>query len=480
LKLLRSIDTISGKLMIRFTIIILVTLFILAISLSYLFQNYYYGSTEKKFIDQGNKIAALLQRSLYEGNYDETLFFLRDSQRFFEGNVWIVDSKGLILVTTQQKELQGVRLNKNEVKQVFQGKIVKKRGFSYYFGEPVLFVAVPINFANKVVGAVFVYSPLAGIGSTLNDLRRLVLYAALIAIILTLILSFTLSKSFSRPLKRMQKISLNMAHGDFDERVVIESEDEVGQLAQSFNYLADKLQETIASLQEKEEQQRRFVADVSHELRTPLTSIQGFVKALRDGVYESEQDKEEYYQIILSEVKRLIRLVNDLLDLSQIELGQIKMEMEILDLKGIIKNSIRNLMPKIKDKELRIVIELADDLPLVFADRDRIEQVLINLISNAIDFTPQGETIKVISKREDDEVLVMIKDTGPGIPVEELNNIWNRFHKVDKARTRDRGGTGLGLSIVREIIRHHQGEVWVESELGKGSTFIFSLLVADK
>ncbi|WP_134116651.1 sensor histidine kinase [Orenia marismortui] len=479
MKLLKRINTISGKLMILFTIIILFTLFILGGLLSYLVKGYYYDSTEKKFIDQGNKISKLVQKSLYEGNYDETISFLRNSQRFFEGNVWIVDSKGLILATTQQKELQGVRLNKEEVKQVFQGKIVKKRGFSNYFDEPVLFVAVPIIFSKKVIGAVFVYSPLAGITSTLSDLKDLIQYAAFIAIILTLLLSFTLSKSFSKPLKKMQKISLNMAHGDFDERVKINSKDEVGQLASSFNYLADKLQETIASLQNKEELQRRFVADVSHELRTPLTSIQGFVKALRDGVYDSKADKEEYYQIVLTEVKRLIRLVNDLLNLSQIELGQIKMDIKGLDLKVVIRRSIRNLLPRIKEKDLKIRIDLSKDLPLVLADRDRVEQVLINLVSNAIDFTPKGEEIKISSELKDDRVLVMIEDNGPGIPKDEIDDIWNRFHKVDKARTRDRGGTGLGLSIVREIIRQHQGEVWVESKIGEGSIFGFSLLAGD-
>ena len=461
--------------MIRFIVIILLTLLILGFALSYLFQDYYYNSKEQKFINQGKKVAKLVQKSLYKGNYEETISFLKNSQQFFEGNVWIVDSKGLVLVTTQREELQGVRLNKTEVKQVFQGKIISKRGFSNYFDEPMLFTAVPIVVEEKVLGAVFVYSPLAGISSTLVELKQLLFYAALIAISLTFILSFTLSKRFSKPLKIMKQIAVNMAHGDFEERVNIKSDDEVGQLARSFNYLANRLKSTINSLQEKEEQQRRFVADVSHELRTPLTSIQGFVKALRDGVYESEVDKEEYYTIVLGEVKRLIRLVNDLLDLSQIELGQIKMDLKELDLKPVINNSVRNLIPKIKEKELDIKIDLADELPVVAADKDRIEQVLINLISNAIDFTPQQGEIKINIQEGVKKIAVTVEDTGPGIPEEDLNSIWNRFHKVDKSRSREKGGTGLGLSIVREIIRQHQGQVWVENKEEKGAKFGFSL-----
>ncbi|WP_245579480.1 sensor histidine kinase [Halonatronum saccharophilum] len=469
-------NSISTKLMIRFTVIIIFTLFILGISLSYLFQEYYYDSNEETFINQGEEIAKLVQSSLHEGNYEETIEFLKNSQRFFEGNAWIVDSKGLILAATQRRELQGVKLKKEEVEKVLKGETIKKRGFSDYFDEPVLLVAVPIDFEDSVIGAVFVYAPLAGISETLDDVKKLILYAALIAIVLTSILSFTLSRSFSKPLKNMKRIAVNMAHGEFDERIGVSSSDEVGQLANSFNYLAERLKNTIHSLQKKEELQRRFVADVSHELRTPLTSIQGFVKALRDGVYESKEDKEEYYEIILGEVRRLIRLVKDLLDLSQIELEQINMDLTPIDLGVIIKNSIRNLMPKIREKDLKIKIDIPKVLSNVIADRDRVEQVLINLTSNAIDFSPSGDQIQISVQEDVDRVLVSIKDFGPGIPKKELEGIWNRFHKVDKARTRDRGGTGLGLSIVREIIRQHKGEVWVESVVGQGAKFTFALL----
>ena len=463
--------------MIRFVIIIIVTLIIIAVSLSYLFQDYHFKNKEESFIEQGEKIAALLENSFYEGNYTETFNFLQETKDFFEGNVWIVDSKGIIVVTTQREELEGVRLNKEEVEQVYQGNVISKRGFSEYFEEPVLFTAVPISFADEVIGAVFVYSPLSGVSRTLVEMRRLIMYAALIAIVLAFILSFTLSENFSKPLKQMKKIAVNMAHGDFDQRVDIESDDEIAQLAHSFNYLADELEEKIDSLKKKERQQRRFVVDVSHELRTPLTSIQGFVKALRDGVYETEADKEEYYHIILDEVKRLIRLVNDLLDLSQIELGQIKMNFEAINLNELIESTIKNLGPSIRDKDLTITKDLADDLANAKADKDRIGQVLINLLSNAIDFTPKGEQIIIKTKEEADYIIVLIKDTGPGIPEAEKEDIWNRFHKVDKSRTRKdcKSGTGLGLSIAREIIKLHQGKIWVEDAEEQGSVFGFKL-----
>ncbi len=474
MKLLKF-DTISGKLMIRFVVIVLITILILGGLFAYLFQNYYYTNKERDFVDQGKKIADLVQNSLYKGNYEATMSFLHNSRRFFSGEVWIVNSQGLVLATTQEKKFQGVRLNKAELKQVFNGEIITKRGFSRYFDEPMLFTAVPIVIEKQVIGAVVVYSPLAGLASNLNELKQMLIWAALGAVILALLISYTLAQRFSEPLKEMKQKAVDMAHGNFSQRVEIDSDDEIGQLASSFNYLGNKLEATIDSLQEKEQLQQQFVADVSHELRTPLTSIQGFIKALHDGVYESETDRREYYAIILKEVKRLIRLVNDLLDLSRIELGQIKMELKSVDLATIIDNTVKNLEPSWQEKELTVTVDLPDELPTVKADKDRIEQVLINLISNAIDFTPQGEQIEIWGQVTAEKVEIYVADTGPGIPPDELEDIWNRFHKVDKARTSDQGGMGLGLSIVQEIIRQHEGQVWVDSEEGIGSVFGFSL-----
>ncbi|GAB6138471.1 sensor histidine kinase [Halanaerobaculum tunisiense] len=478
MKLNKSLNSISSKLLVRFVVVSLVTLLVLGAALAYLFQDYYYSNREEEFINQGKKIANLVQSSLHKGNYQQTLSFLKNSRRFFTGEVWVVNSKGLVLGTTQEEKFEGVQLEKEEIRQVFQGQIISKRGFSRYFDEPMLFTAVPIIFQQRVIGAVFVFSPLAGLSATLKELTWLLVYAALISVALASVLSFTLSKRFSRPLQKMKEIAVRMAHGNFSQRVEINSNDEIGQLATSFNYLADKLEETIASLQEKEQLQKRFVANVSHELRTPLTSIRGFIQALQDGVYEDKEDREEYYAIISQEVQRLIRLVNDLLDLSRIELGQIKMEEETVDLKSLLTSVVKNLKPTLEEKELEIDLELPTADILVWADQDRIEQVLINLISNAIDFTPAQGQITIQLQKKEQQVEVLIQDTGPGIPEDDLDDIWNRFHKVDKARVSTKGGTGLGLSIVEEIITRHDGQVWVTSQVGVGSTFGFSLPLA--
>ncbi|SJZ60204.1 HAMP domain-containing sensor histidine kinase [Selenihalanaerobacter shriftii] len=580
---------IFGKLMARFVAVILVTLIVLGIFLTYTFEDYYFKNKEKEFITQGNKVADLVEQSLCNGNYEQTVAYLRRASVFLEGRVWITDSKGLILAASNHSQnWKGVKLKKEEVKKVLNGKTLIRKGMSKMFNQPVLSVAVPVVVNNKVVGAVFVYSPLSGVSGIIGKLQELLFFATLMAIVLAVILSFTFSKSLLTSLNRVNRAALKLAEGKFNTRVETNTNDEIEQLGRTFNYLAGELEDTMAKLnQEKnklesilvsmnegvvainqeqeiiltnpqatklldlsedkfdkklegiiqdkellnifnnsleneevtiseftldhlqqpirilvhvspifannqllgvvgvmqdisdrwelEQLQKEFVANVSHELKTPLTSIQGFVKAIRDKVVVDEKDQEEYLNIILSEVKRLTRLVNDLLDLSQIESGQITMNISEYDLGKTIEQTILNLQPQIDKKELNIITNIPDiDLNLLM-DRDRIGQVLLNLLNNAITFTPKEGKIKVKVKEIGTKVKVSIEDNGPGIPEEELKYIWNRFHKVDKARTRTSNGTGLGLSIVKEIIEQHQGQITVESELDKGTKFSFIL-----
>jgi two-component system sensor histidine kinase ResE len=580
---------IFGKLMARFVAVILVTLIVLGIFLTYTFEDYYFKNKEEEFILQGQKVANLVGQSLCNGNYSQTVSYLKRASEFLEGRVWITDSQGLILAASQQSQnWQGVKLEKEEVKKVLNGKVITRKGNSPLFDQPVLSVAVPVTMNEQVRGAVFVYSPLAGITGLMGKLQELLFFATLMAIILALILSFTFSKSLLTPLNHVNRAALKLAKGEFDTRVETGSNDEIDQLGRTFNYLASELKSTIAELnQEKnkiesilvsmnegviainqdkeiiltnpqaeillnfsqqnsgsdlnevienkelldifnsalnkqevaiseftfdyfqkpvrvlvhvapifandellgvvgvmqdiserwelEQLQKEFVSNVSHELKTPLTSIQGFVKAIRDKVFKDEESEEEYLNIILGEVKRLTRLVNDLLDLSQIESGQIAMNIGEYNLKEIIQQTILNLQPQIDKRNLNIITEAPDNDLNIFADRDRIEQVLLNLLNNAISFSSDKEEVKIKVEDIGEKVKVSIEDNGPGIPEEELKYIWNRFHKVDKSRTRNESGTGLGLSIVKKIIEQHQGRVTVESEVGKGSKFSFIL-----
>jgi len=231
----------------------------------------------------------------------------------------------------------------------------------------------------------------------------------------------------------------------------------------------------ITDLKNQEKMRIEFVANVSHELRTPLTSIKGFVETLKDGAIDDPKINRKFLSIIEKHTERLNNLINDLLQLSQIEFKETKMELQKTNLKELVEEVLFDLKGAIEQKEHKIVIDIPPDLDQVEADPERIKQVFINLLDNAIKFTPQNGNICIRAKAKGKYIQVEISDTGIGIPQEHQKRIFERFYRVDKARSRKLGGTGLGLSIVKHIIYAHGGEVGVESEPGKGSKFFFTL-----
>ena len=213
-----------------------------------------------------------------------------------------------------------------------------------------------------------------------------------------------------------------------------------------------------------------------HELRMPTTAIR-FVEALLDGLAEDKESQERYLQVILDETIRLNRLITDLLDLSRLETGQLSWPLEPIELRPLLQEVSTKLQPQFARQELQLLLQIPERLPMVFGNRDRLQQVLINLLSNALSFTPAGGRVTLAAAAEHDWVRVSVEDTGIGIPADEQELVWERFHKVDKARTRKLGGTGLGLSIVKQIVEAHGGSVGLESTPGRPFHF-FTLPVA--
>ncbi len=229
-----------------------------------------------------------------------------------------------------------------------------------------------------------------------------------------------------------------------------------------------------------ESMRRQFVANVSHDLRTPLTSIRGFIEPLLDGTVSSEKDRRRYLEIIREEGLRLGRLLDDLLDLSRLESGSLELDIAPVDLPAVSRDVLDRFRLEASSREIDLVLNLGTDLPMAVGDRDRVQQVMVNLLDNALKYAGRGGTVAVEVAREDQDVVVRVRDTGPGIEEAHLDRVFDRFYKIDKSRGRSEAGSGLGLAIVRQLVEAQGGQVGVESSPGKGSTFYFTLPRAER
>ncbi len=294
-------------------------------------------------------------------------------------------------------------------------------------------------------------------------------WAALAAGVVALLLSLYLSQRIVRPVRSMMSVSQRIADGDYNERVQERGPDELGQLAHSFNLMAAQLEHT-------EEMRRQLIGDVAHELRTPLTSIKGSMEGLIDGVLPTST---ETFQQLLQETERLNRLVSDLQELSRVEAGAYEMDLHIVEFESLVKTVAKRLGKGFEDKNINLNLDIPANLPRVSIDPDRIIQVLTNLLSNALRYTPAAGKVKLSVSLEGNLLRISVKDNGVGIPNEHLPYVFNRFYRVDKSRSRQAGGSGIGLTISKFLVEAHGGQIWVESP-GKdqGSTFIFTLPVS--
>src|SRR6266508_6472382 len=285
---------------------------------------------------------------------------------------------------------------------------------------------------------------------------------------IALVIARWVARGMTQPLRDMARAARRMETGDYSQRIHTDSRDEVGKLAEAFNRMSTEL-EGLELLR------RELVANVSHELKTPISALRAHLENLLDGV---EQPDPETLQIMLMQSERLGRLVDQLLDLSRLESGELTLRREGVPLRRLVAEVLSEVEVVRSGREVRVEDRVPDDIPAVFADRERLHQVLFNLLDNAVRLTPPGGEVVVSAHRVDGRCEVSVTDTGPGIPAEHLPRLFERFYRVDRARARDDGGTGIGLAIARSVVEAHGGRIRAESQVGKGSVFTFDLPVA--
>lgn len=304
----------------------------------------------------------------------------------------------------------------------------------------------------------------------LSRVRRTLWIGALAALSVALVVGGLLFRSITAPLRKLTAASEAIAQGDLSARADVQGRDEVAQLADSFNDMAE-------SLHRMEEARQSQTADIAHELRTPLTVLQGTLEAMLDGVYSSDQ---ENLQAALSQTRTLSRLVDDLRLLAVADAGRLRLQKESLDLGALLREVVEVYRPKAGEQRVALELRMAGDLPRACVDRDRLVQVMGNLLSNALHYAPPGGQIEVRARTRDDEVVTSVADDGPGVAAEDLPHLFERFWRADSSRRRSTGGSGLGLSIARHIVEAHGGRIWAEKTPGGGLTVSFSLPLVDR
>jgi signal transduction histidine kinase len=300
-----------------------------------------------------------------------------------------------------------------------------------------------------------------------NRIRRMLVEGALGAVGLSLILGAVLARALSRPIRDLTTATRGVANGNFEQKVPIRSDDELGELAQSFNLMSAELARSLAL-------RRQMTADIAHELRTPISIVLGHAEAIHDGVLPITT---EIFEVIRDEALRLERLVEDLRTLSLADGGEMTLTPEPTAPLALLVQASKAHRPQAEQKDIVLTSEADPGLPEVMVDPDRMAQVLGNLIENSLRHTPSGGRVRLAATEAEGAVRIRVEDTGPGIDKEDLPRVFERLYRTDKSRQRDGAGSGLGLAIARSIVVGHGGKIWAESEPGAGATIIIELPV---
>lgn len=350
----------------------------------------------------------------------------------------------------------------------------EQTGQRYSAGQ--LAAATPVLLDGRQVGTVLVGSMIEPALNALSQeflasLNMAVLASAATAGLAALILGSFFFFHITAPVRDLTRAAEAVADGDLTQQVTIRSQDELGRLAQAFNVMT-------GTMNRNETLRRQMVADIAHELRTPLSLVQGSLEAMLDGMYALNL---ENIASAHEETLVLTRLVNDLRDLAQAEAGQLHLEREALAPADLVNRAVELFQVEAAERQVTLLADVTPGLPAVSGDRHRLNQVLVNLLANALRYTPAGGKVILSARQMVDQeaagpaLLIQVADTGQGIAPAELANVFERFYRADKSRTRGSGGSGLGLAIARQIVEAHGGRIWVESQPGAGSTFSFTL-----
>lgn len=504
-------QSLQRRLLFTYMTVIVVVLLLVSVGVSLLIRQYFVLSKQRELLNKGQEIARIV------GDYGQGKLsavqltaLINTVDSFLDARIWVIDESGrVVAISTPSRPLgprrsmgwsmgpghgimgqgNGMGMGQGmpsagmlksvleEMAPVFQGREWTRTFQHPFYNEPMLIAAVPLrNSDNSVAGAILLNAPVQSINNYMYRIYMYISAVGLVAVLLALAMAAWLSRGIVRPLGQMQQIAGAMARGDYETRVSVTSEDEVGELGKSLNSLAQDLSAFVKQTEMVEKLRRDFVANVSHELRTPLTIIHGYNEAMLDGTVSDPATIEKYRMLIREETERLERLITDFLDLSRLQAGH-SQELELIPLSELAEGVAAKFRGQASGRGITLAVQTAP--AMVMGNGDRLTQLMVILLDNALKFTPSGGIARLIVHVTCSGAELVISDSGIGIPSEDLPFIWERFYKVDKAHSRTEGGTGLGLAIAREIIELHKAVVTVDSNPYQGTVFCVRFPHAD-
>jgi len=484
-------NSIFGKNFAIYVSIILISFTVLGTSLSQIYRSYFIDRQEQILIERSETLASLFFEQflaaqsqapfswILQAQYQELIETEARNLREYLGYTYLVVNRDFLIINPMGdspiSDTVAIDVESApELLLVLEGRIVSSVGsLAGLYEESKLTIAYPIGNEEAVIGAIVMSTSMESLNEHISEVVRITVNGVIISCIAAFIMIYFSSRSITKPLRQMNEAAKVIASGDFEKRIEVKSLDEIGQLAASFNNMAE-------GLNVQEDSRRAFVANISHDLRSPLTSIIGFLEAMKDGTIPA--NKIDYYlDIVLSECKRLAKIANDLLDISKIELtGELELLREDFELNKLIRDTLIQFENRIKQKNIKVDISLDAEYTIVFGDFEKIQRVLYNLLDNAVKFTPDTGRIRLETTLKEKKAYVSIRDSGRGLNEDEKQHIFERFYKADSSRGIDKTGTGLGLSIVREFIKAHDEKIYVESLPGSGCNFVFTLSLSSE
>ena len=392
---------------------------------------------------------------------------------YLGAEIWIINPSGRMIMTTNAPlDVEHETVVEDFDPTVTSGSYYTVGRFFSWFSEDMLSVFAPITSNYKVKGYVVIHTAMSAIRASSESLLNISYIMLVIFFLLSLIILIFFTEMVYIPLRKITTATEQYAAGNLHYEFQVDSEDEIGYLAASLSYMANEIARS-------EDNQKKFIANVSHDFRSPLTSIKGYLEAMQDGTIPAEL-YDKYLGILLNETDRLIKLTNSLLTLNNLNMKGVVLEKSTFDINQVIRSTAASFEGTCRQKKIGIDLVLTGDTLPVLADKSKIEQVLYNLLDNAIKFSHADSSIRIETSEKHGKVFVSVKDHGIGIPRDSLKLIFDRFYKTDLSRGKDKKGTGLGLSITKEIIQAHNENINVISTEGVGSEFIFSLPVVDE